>query len=103
MTEWFKMMYVVFADEPDTVKDFGLVIGGDGRLVFGARDGNVSVVHSKSVNDNQWHHVVCTFNSMRLLALFVDGGTPAVSMRPVTGTGVLTNAQRVRLFPFLIL
>jgi hypothetical protein len=53
--------------------DRQLYVGTDGKVYFGIYSGGIKVVTSvATVNNNQWHHVVGTFNGS-VITLYLDG------------------------------
>lgn len=73
---WWGGIGVFDAEMVGYTTDFGLSMLGD-HICFGIGDpssGDVTIVSSTPVNDDQWHHIAATRNSSTgLVQLYVDG------------------------------
>lgn len=86
---------LVDAETFDIVNDFGSTIQGDGRVLAGIGNPDITIRSGPGYNDGRWHHFAMTrVRSSGVFRLYLDGAEVASA----TGqTGALTAPGAIRL------
>ncbi len=63
VNHWSDGAGLVDASLSDVINDTGTALVGGGKVGFGEGSPDVTIKSTTTVNDNQWHHVVATFNA----------------------------------------
>jgi len=72
---------IIDGEVPGNVNDFGLTMG-QGKLMFGVGNPDLTILSPNTYNDNKWHNVVCTrVKSTGAIVMYVDG------IQVASGTG----------------
>ena len=72
---------IIDGEVPGNVNDFGLTMG-QGKLMFGVGNPDLTILSPNTYNDNKWHNVVCTrVKSTGAMVMYVDG------IQVASGTG----------------
>lgn len=90
---WYNGRGLVDGEVGGTTGDFGLALVGN-KVGFGVGNPDTTLTSAKTVNDNQWHHVVATRDSgSGAMALYVDGNLDNSTTGP---TGSRTSPATLR-------
>jgi len=91
---WYFGMGLVDGEVTGIMNDFGLALG-NGKVLFGTGNPDITIRSSSAMNDGRWHHVAATrVQASGVMTLYVDGSLVATN----TGsTATLSDPPKMRL------
>jgi hypothetical protein len=73
-THWFEGSGLLDGEVGGVTEDFGTSLMAGGKVGFGVGNPDTTLISTKSVNDNLWHHVVFTREAANgAMRIYVDG------------------------------
>ena len=71
---WWEGFGLIDGDVPGGRKDFGVSLMQGGLIGFGTGNKDFTIKSNKPVNDDKWHHIVVTRDSVKgHLLIYLDG------------------------------
>ena len=71
---WWEGIGIIDGDVPGSLKDFGVSFMERGKIAIGTGGPDKTVRSRRSVNDDKWHHIVVTRDSVKgHLLIYLDG------------------------------
>lgn len=92
--QWYNGKGLVDGEMPGGVDDFGVSLVGN-KAAFGVGNPDTTIYTTSAVNDDQWHHVTATRDSVSgLMNLYLDGSLQSSGNGP---TGSKTAPPNLRI------